>query len=362
MRIKQPIWIKLYPYSNKANNYKAIVRNYLLYILPLFVGISLATCDKKEPDVVPDSHFHLSLKDDQVSSLTDTSLSLDLLDNDEIRGAFQMRWIRSSDLGIDFQGVKSNRYHFRIGAEAGHDTMTYVICNERFCDTAQVLFHILPRPYEPTPTDSQDVCKPQIRNDYYTLSTNKSLTLEPKLNDSLCGSAEMVILNQPHHGEISSVDLFYPIDYQAHTLRKPFRDSIQYMMCDGGVCDTATIYIDFDPNCARYFKAVNDTILLGINHKNILLDRRFFLLNDQYCASHIDSSSFRITKKPIMGNLLNHDQGLYQYTHAQTQAFSDVFEYEICNKDHSTCYRTSVYIEVKPFVVENSTYLDWLHD
>lgn len=254
-------------------------------------------------DTISPSEFPPILLNDETTLLVDNTATVNVLANDDFCGAPPITPIEDytgTDGSATVNAANEMEFIPNTGF-IGSVIIPYYACNSiPLCDTA-----FLTITYEPLP-----VCF--ARNDNYSLNVNQTITRDPRLNDTACGTT-ITIVDLPVNG-VADLSFNGEINYSPNT---DFigSDSLTYSICsdlDTTQCNTASVYysivisgineigenlIKFYPNPAK--NNLNITVdvnsVIKVNVFNTLGERVIF-------------TSFENTKTIDLTNLNN---GIY---------------------------------------------------
>lgn len=254
---------------------------------------------------------------DTTSTLLNTPIVINILQNDTINGTLQgISIITQPANGLAVIAVGNNIFYVPNGGFCGNDSLAYAICNTVGCDTAWVFIHVQCNPIDSFPVAVQD---------FETTYQNTSVTFDELSNDQINGFlAGVSIITDPLHGTV----VLNPDFTFTYTPDNGFcgGDLFSYALCNQNGCDTAFVIIDVicTGTCDQPPLAADDLAIIN-QGANAVVD---VLAND---SPNCPLTDLYLVNQPVHGTAVLNSDSTVTYTPDPTYCGLDTLSYGICN-------------------------------
>ena len=131
-------------------------------------------------------------------------------------------------------------------------------------------------------------------------------------------------------------------------------DSFHYKVCAGSICDAARVWITISstnpPSPLPIPYVVGDGSVVTMGGATTRVNGDHGLLDNDFFAAGLGNLDFIITNamKPLNGTIQWQSSGTFTYTHDGSQVASDVFYYQVCERQFWICGLGRVVVTVVP--------------
>ena len=174
--------------------------------------------------------------DDVATVNKNVSTTLSVLANDAVNGTLSrpLSIVTPPNHGTATVDANNNiSYTPTTNFCGANDTLTYEICNNNGCDTAQLII---------TVSCPFVLNRPDAVDDYTSTFKNIAINVDALTNDKINGILDSIsIINAPKHGSVNINGL--KIQYQPDSTFCGSNDTLSYSVCTSNGCDTAQIIV-----------------------------------------------------------------------------------------------------------------------
>jgi len=301
--------------SAYINQLKKLQHKLLLLLVVVFAG-----CDIVDKEPLPITYNTIAINPDFYSVAQNGEVEISVLGNDSLRGSFTL------SMGNVSKGVLTHQRDFTYlytpkKGYVGTDSLSYLVITngKEYKGTAYITV--------------ERNCSLQAVNDSINLFEGDGVIFDPSFNDSKCGANTSISLI---HGNLSGISV--ATDQQGRVLvnSQPGyygKQTFQYRLCNEyGDCSIAEIVVNVLPNpaCSQLLSAQND----NYNTQGFLiLPYEYFLTNDNFCASDVDTSQIQIAGIAAHGTLQINPTFLVYTPDRQTPTpYTETINYTIKSK------------------------------
>jgi gliding motility-associated-like protein len=281
---------------------------------------------------------------DVIRTPKNTNGSVNVLTNDIVKCKLDTLYIvKNGNLGTASKDNNGNVIYTPKPDTCGLDTLEYIICNAKGCDTASIFVNI-----------ACDTCTIPVANmDTALTKQNTSIMIAVLTNDvSNCPIDSLVVTSKPLHGGVvvsTGNGLVYKPDSTYCG-----KDTLIYKICNKAGCDTAIVFIDITCDTTRkLFPIAVDNVDTLLQNTDITIN---VLGNDTINGTRSCLNIITNAKNGINTITSPNASPPYHIFYIPNKGFcgKDSIQYEICNENGKDTAWARIFVRCEKLKIHNA--------